>query len=56
MKKTLKMILTTCLLLLAVCGASLSVSARSYYYQGLISIDPSFPAVFSMQMKRFRSL
>ena len=34
MKKTLKMILTTCLLLLAVCGASLSVSARSYYYQG----------------------
>ncbi|MEF2852338.1 MAG: leucine-rich repeat protein [Lachnospiraceae bacterium] len=43
MKKTLKMILTTCLLLLAVCGASLSVSARSYYYQGLISIDPSFP-------------
>lgn len=43
MKKTLKMILTTCLLLLTVCGASLSVSARSYYYQGLISIDPSFP-------------
>lgn len=43
MKKTLKMILTTCLLLLAVCGASLSVSARTYYYQGLISIDPSFP-------------
>ena len=43
MKKTLKMILTTCLLLLAVCGASLSVSARNYYYQGLISIDPSFP-------------
>ena len=42
MKKTLKMILTTCLLLLAVCGASLSVSARTYYYQGLISIDPSF--------------
>ncbi len=43
MKKTLKMVLTTCLLLLAVCGASLSVSARSYYYKGLISIDPSFP-------------
>ena len=43
MKKTLKMILTTCLLLLTVCGASLSVSARSYYYKGLISIDPSFP-------------
>lgn len=43
MKKTLKMILTTGLLLLAVCGASLSVSARTYYYQGLISIDPSFP-------------
>ena len=37
------MLLTTCLLLLAVCGASLSVSARTYYYKGLISIDPSFP-------------
>ena len=43
MKKILKMLLTTCLLLLAVCGASLSVSARTYYYKGLISIDPSFP-------------
>ena len=43
MKKIFKMLLTTCLLLLAVCGASLSVSARTYYYKGLISIDPSFP-------------
>lgn len=43
MKKTLKMILTTCLLLLAVCGTSLSVSARTTYFKGLISIDPSFP-------------
>lgn len=43
MKKTLKMVLTTCLLLLAVCGASLSVSARTTYFKGLISIDPSFP-------------
>ena len=43
MKKTLKMILTTCLLLLAVCGASLSVSAKTTYFKGLISIDPSFP-------------
>lgn len=43
MKKTLKMILTTCLLLLAVCGASLSVSAATYGYKGYISIDPSFP-------------
>ena len=43
MKKPLKMILTTCLLLLAVCGASLSVSARNTYFKGLITIDPSFP-------------
>ena len=64
MKKTLKMILTTGLLLLAVCGASLSVSARSYYYKGLISIDPSFPdSVFNaneeiqipLTVKRFLS-
>lgn len=43
MKKISKMILTTCLLLLAICGTSLSVSARTNYYKGLISIDPSFP-------------
>ena len=35
MKKIFKMLLTTCLLLLAVCGASLSVSARTYYYKGI---------------------
>ena len=44
MKKTFKIMMMTCLLLFAVCGASVSVNARSYYYyRGQIEIDPEFP-------------
>ena len=45
MKKKFKILLTTCLFLLAVCGAAVSVSASTYYYYygGTIVVDPSFP-------------
>ncbi len=45
MKKKFKILLTACLLLLAVCGAAVSVSASTYYYYygGTIVVDPSFP-------------
>lgn len=43
MKRTWKLFITTCLLLLAVCGAAFTADAKSYYYRGTITIDPSFP-------------
>lgn len=42
MKKALKALLAICLLMLAMCGVTQPVSARSYYYRGTITIDPTF--------------